>query len=368
LRTNYVSRPGDEPEQLISNLDLDSNIEEVIQGTIGHKAAVSLVEQAMTRPFDLATELPWRVWIVVAISGEPVRLVVAIHHIACDGTGLQIVRSELAHLIRGRPATELPEVQQPRHLAIEQRSHRWDRRRKAAERYWRETLVASPPGCVSASPDHVIRATLHTGVCRSTTEHVAGKLDVSVPSLTLAVLAMALARTEHQTKFLISQMASNRVDQNTQLLVSSQNQWIGLIMDIGSAELIADVAHRIHWTSVRGSRYSCYNVDSVIDLKKEHAAAGRHIDPGYHYMFFSAPEGAETQLARRGTRRRIEWHTPKWITGPSFYMMASNQSDLRITARVMRKGYARENLTTLLNSAQDILESSIQDLPYGTNQ
>ncbi|MBG0832651.1 amino acid adenylation domain-containing protein [Planomonospora sp. ID67723] len=118
LRTRFV--PGDgEPHQVVDP-PAAARLPVVTlprpEETGGDEAAGTaealrrVVAEEVWRPFDLAAGPVWRALLVRVASGDHV-LVLAVHHIVCDGLSLEILRRELTALYGGAELPAPPRVQ-----------------------------------------------------------------------------------------------------------------------------------------------------------------------------------------------------------------------------------------------------------------
>ncbi|MEV4643175.1 amino acid adenylation domain-containing protein, partial [Actinoplanes sp. NPDC049548] len=67
----------------------------------------ALIEELAARPFDLAADVPWRVWLFATAPGEHVLLIVA-HHIAVDGWSTRLLHRGLRVAYEARTRGEAP--------------------------------------------------------------------------------------------------------------------------------------------------------------------------------------------------------------------------------------------------------------------
>ncbi len=101
------------------------------------------------RPFDLARELPVR-WSAVALDRGQAALLIAFHHIACDGWSLDILVREITALYAAAARRQAPPPLPPLPIQLADFAV-WQRRRLQGPRldaeieYWRRRLAGSPP-------------------------------------------------------------------------------------------------------------------------------------------------------------------------------------------------------------------------------
>ncbi|MBJ7289737.1 non-ribosomal peptide synthetase, partial [Williamsia sp.] len=134
LRTSYPE-DADGPHQLLWDAEsIDLDLAPVPVDDLASAARL------LSRPFDLATEVPWRV--AVFAAGDELVLGIAIHHIAFDGHSMAVIERELTETLAGRTAG-MPE-------ALDFASYtQWyleslADRREVLDAFWSQTF-ATPP-------------------------------------------------------------------------------------------------------------------------------------------------------------------------------------------------------------------------------
>jgi hypothetical protein len=346
LRTVYRESEVDGPRQVV----LVHTAAEIIAAIrqIGRVPARSVETVELRRTFNLGVELPWRAWIDDV--GQHVLLV--IHHIAADGVGINVMERDFLDLLAGR---RLPDGPKPATLAARQRAGA-DGRPQAAHAYWRRTLESAPrPNHVPAR-GAVLRATMHTGVAEPVLSAVAHGMGVTLPTVVLAAYCRALCDTATTSSpLLVYAMSSNRFDIAADL-VTSMNQWSVLLADVRDGEPLEPTARRLHVASLRALVHSMYDPDVVAQIRAAAEANGAALDPGYFMTMVppsvSAPVAAAPVPIGPPT---LQWHHPTRTTGPAFYLMVETDAVVRLTVRVMREGYGRDDLAVLLSTMRDSL-------------
>jgi amino acid adenylation domain-containing protein len=107
----------------------------------GERAAADLLRAEAARPFDLAAGPPLRA-LLVRLADEDHALLIAVHHIACDGWSADVLLDELLAGYAGEPLAE-PALRYRDHAA-------WQRERLAGPAaaadlaWWRERLAGVP--------------------------------------------------------------------------------------------------------------------------------------------------------------------------------------------------------------------------------
>ena len=203
LRTNYLIDASGAPLQFIATDDQARVMAQVAQGTADIAELPALEESSYRQVIDVHSQMPWRVWVITE-DGVPEKLVVLIHHMAADGAAALIMQDDFHALLAGE---ELPPPSgQPRLMALDQQGAGGARLR-AAERYWRRTLEASPRVPADRPADHpMIGGTLHTGIPLELAHEGATRLEVSLQTVVLAACYQALRRVTGRSEFLLFQI------------------------------------------------------------------------------------------------------------------------------------------------------------------
>ena len=153
LRSNFAFRDG-QVQQIVhpyaraagelSLFDLDF---QHLPASEREQEAHHAIEALANRPFDLASELLWRNLLIRMDEADTI-FVSIIHHILCDGQGLDILEQELHALYRAFQADQPcplpePELQYADFACWEQQRSGGDLWRQQLA-YWRQTLFQAP--------------------------------------------------------------------------------------------------------------------------------------------------------------------------------------------------------------------------------
>ncbi|GIJ76653.1 Condensation domain-containing protein [Micromonospora phaseoli] len=348
LRTTFDVTDLTDPRQRIS-VDSPADVIAAVRQP-GRDVALSRIEtEEIQRPFALNTDLPWRVWLTGS-DDAPGKLMVVIHHMAADGAGINVMERDFHALLAGET---LPPVPQPAELAMRQRSGEVDSKLLAAEAYWRKTL-ATAPRRVAPRPGAVLRATMHTGIPEPMLRAAAQGIGATVAAVSLTAYCRALISTGvTSTPVLLYPMSSNRFDPAVTSVVTSMNQWLPVLAELDPDQSFAQAARALYVRNMRALKHGVYDPDTVTRVREDAEREGGPLDPGYHFNLLLPPMTVDPPEEIQESS--IEWHTPIRSTGPGFYLMASADTTVRLTVRVIREGYRREELHALLTTMRDDL-------------
>ncbi|MGX7674543.1 non-ribosomal peptide synthetase [Plantactinospora sp. DSM 117369] len=157
LRTRFPARGG-EPCQEVTSARLTVPVVDFagLPAATAQRALDRLLPEVARQPFDLVAGPITRCVLFRRATADHV-LMLAVHHIACDGSSLAIMLSELAELYRARRAdvpADLPSaVLQYRDFARWQRAEMRDADFAGRLAEWRAVL-AGAPGALALPPDH----------------------------------------------------------------------------------------------------------------------------------------------------------------------------------------------------------------------
>ncbi len=202
LRTVFPAAGGVPRQQVLDPAD---GTPPLIVRQLGADQAAGVVTAAAMRPFDLASELPWRAELLVTGPSEAVLVIVA-HHIATDGWSMQVLARDLSAAYAARAAGQAPGwaplPAQYADYAIWQREMLGDAADESSLMaaqlgYWRQQLAGLPT-----------RLELPADRPRpAVASYAGGRVPWRVPAEVHARLA-ALARTRGATMFMVAVAAT----------------------------------------------------------------------------------------------------------------------------------------------------------------
>ncbi|GAA1271136.1 hypothetical protein GCM10009677_25040 [Sphaerisporangium rubeum] len=328
------------------------------------QVAQAVTERAGAEAFELAKDRPWRACAVTA-RGAPVLLVICFHHIAVDAWAINQLRQEFLLLVDGLRLTE--PAPNGRDLAAEQWSAARERRRTAARRFWTGVFEQAPP----MERDHGLDAPdgprplstrwarLGSKEAADAAGRIAGRLEVSLPSVALAAFCLALHRRTGRDRLLVAVYAHNRSDPRWETLVAAQNQIVPLLVEPRDGEDFGELVRRVHWDSVRSYRHSAYNVDDVLEAGRAYGYRGSvngsfagSVSGFFRYFFnylgaYQEEHTSVDEEIRTGTVGRN--------IGAPLYLQVQAGEALTCTLRENSTGTGYDEVTGLLLLMRDIL-------------
>jgi Condensation domain len=215
LRTRLRLGPTGPPRQVVSGSgEAVLEIVEVGPGGDAAAAAEELRRRYEVTPFDHPTEWPVRMG-VIGRSGAPTHLVVQYCHLAVDGSGINAVLRDLAHLDRSTGRATAPVAGlTPLQLAARQRTPAGLRQSEKSLRYWERALLTIPAQRLGRNGDpreprfwHLVRRSpaMHLAM-----QAIAHRTGCEVGYVLLAVYAVALARHTGRSPSVAQLLVSNR--------------------------------------------------------------------------------------------------------------------------------------------------------------
>ncbi|MFC6080602.1 condensation domain-containing protein [Sphaerisporangium aureirubrum] len=161
LRTVFVNSGGEPRQMVLARAEAPFTVVDLTGDPDGERTAREMALAAGSERFDLATGPLLRLT-VYRLSPSEHRLLLVLHHIACDGGSLGVVAGDLATLYGGGAPPPPPAVRYADYAA-------WaaGRARPLAERrlpFWRERLGGDPPVCARFPAEQAeARETRRTG-------------------------------------------------------------------------------------------------------------------------------------------------------------------------------------------------------------
>lgn len=287
-----------------------------------HEAALSIAADLAARPIDVESELPWRA-VVATEQGDPVYLVVVVHHAAADNDALRILEGQFLAALDG---AEVTAEAQPTELAEEQRaapdvqalSH-WTRVWPALEAADREPGDRSPRR----------RASLYSEAALAATTALSRRLRVSVQSILLAVGALAIARHERRDRVTFALMAANRLDRRWLGMVGSLNQYSPVTVAVDGSTSPDEYLTSVYPQCLTAYLHGSYDVDALAAALVEAGTPDPDPTAFAKHFNFLGPVDAEPDHASP-LRTSVAWRGSTQRTGPNLHLAMASGTGLLI--------------------------------------
>jgi hypothetical protein len=298
------------------------------------------------RQLDPETEYPWAYAIDRADASAPWVVTAAIHHIAADGWGTDVMSREIQQYVDG--AASPSPAPQPRDLARVQHGRGAEHSDRLIK-YWTDTLNGREP-FRAARPESQPGsdwAIVTSYDCLRAALLASRAHSVSIHAIALRAF-VRLLRYHGQKEPLIALLAGNRYDPRWRGLVSSMNQIVPLAIRL-DGDAAAELA-RIQSASLRAYRYAMFDVDRM-----EAALGGSGFNGtgrGFANFFNYAELATVTMPTDRGTTREVT--TSGRDNGFPVYLRVTASDTMQLTLK-----QTRGHLTEDTGSLATTLESSI---------
>ncbi|MQA24046.1 MAG: amino acid adenylation domain-containing protein [Micromonosporaceae bacterium] len=336
LRTRYQVRDG-EPFQVVDPPgEMAVGFTDVSGAVEPQQAALGLVAEAISRPFDLAAGPVLRCE-VVRTAAEDHLLLLAMHHIAFDGASMAVFGQELAAgyaaaLAGGdrlaaaagpaadRHGAEPPAIQYADFAAWQLASLDGDELREQLD-YWTERLadlepvelptdrprevLASPRGatCVFHIPEDLSGRVLRLGRAERATAFMT----------LLAAFDVLLARYTGVTDLAVGTPVGGRTRPELETLIGFVANTLVLRADLAGDPSFRTVLERVRSTCVEGFARQDLPFERLVDVLQPERDLSRN--PLFQIMFEMAAEGGEIRLPGLAVGRPCDdlpWQTSKF--------------------------------------------------------
>ncbi|TDV49784.1 condensation domain-containing protein [Actinophytocola oryzae] len=289
----------------VGNVEVEDGADPAAQA-----AAIGAVLAA--EPIDIATGPPWRAVLTTEL-GDPVHLVVAIHHVAVDNEALRLLEPAFLRAVDGDPVAA--EVQPADLAAVQSASAD-----SPTLRHWVSVWPdLEPADRDPADPSPRRRASLYSVEALAATRRVCERLRVSVQAVLLAVGAVALGRVEGRDRLSMALMAANRLDPRWAGLVGSLNQYAPVTIDLDGGSHPDEFVAAVYPLCLTAYLNGSYDVDALGAALAE--AGIEDPDPtafAKHFNFLGPvdTEPEEGSALRTG----VSWRRSSQRTGPNLHL------------------------------------------------
>ncbi|HET9143045.1 amino acid adenylation domain-containing protein, partial [Actinophytocola sp.] len=247
--------------------------------------AAVVARQLAQRPFDLATGPVLRAHLV-RLSPTVHDLVVAVHHIACDGASMNVMLDELTTLYRG---------DEPPRLSVQYADYTlWQRdwlagpRRERQLAYWQSALAGAPPELRlatdrprrggAAGPGGAVRHSLPAGLS-ARLHALSGSAGTTLFMTMAAAFSALLGRLAGQPDVAIGTPVANRADPVLEPLIGFFVNTLALRTDLSGDPSFAALLARTRETTLAAYEHQDLPFEQLVE------ALGLHREPGRNPLF-----------------------------------------------------------------------------------
>ncbi|HEY2579475.1 MAG TPA: condensation domain-containing protein [Streptosporangiaceae bacterium] len=276
--------------------------------------ADALAAGLATANFDHETE--WGLHIGLVCAGQvPCHVAFGFSHLMIDGGGIRALIDDFLGLLNG---SEPPLPWQPADQVRREQSPRSARRSRAAIEYWRKqfnripvSMFPGPAGPAARPRFHRLR--LDSRVLAAVAPRLAAGCQVSVPSVVLAGLALALTALTGRPICALRVVSSNRHDEDLRSMVgaAAQHGLFAVSLPGGTGRTVAEAVRTTHRAARSAYFYAYYNPAALQELRGE-LAAQRGVQFGLDSIYNDlsgfldpADEAAPARISEAGARKLL---------------------------------------------------------------
>ena len=269
LRTHFL----DGPEGLLQRVARTGTISLLVcqaPQEASRSRAEALGAELAAAPFNHEAE--WGIRFALVCTGQAPRyLAFAVSHEVADGGGILALLTDFFGLLRAQDSGSEPDRPwQPADQVHREQSERGIRRTKAAIRYWRKQLERMPPAvfpwpAVPPQQPRFHRLRLESRALGVAAARLAANCQVSVPSVVLAGIALALTALNGQPACALVVVAGNRYDADIRAMVGAASQE-GLFVADFNGGTVAEAIRTVHGSITTALFYGHYDPGALADL------------------------------------------------------------------------------------------------------
>lgn len=368
LRTRYSLKDKLAPEQYVLPPDASDGPDPTPLECAPDKAG-AVLEQDLTRPFDLERESSWRTRVLTHL-GRPFEVQCVKHHIAADAWGANIVETDFRASLRGERGSAAQDgpAPGPIDLALWQRSAERSAQRTATAEYWRRMLgleATQLPGAADAvAPEEILHYSIRSERALRGAQTLAERLDVLTSSAVLAAYLRCVADVLQEPRIVAQIMSANRHLRRLRDVVTSTNQWVVMAAQLAPsaptaacADLAAQV-QPVHDAALRAYRHGMYDVDEIDRVSREIRGDtdGTYPTCAFNYV---RQEGISA-LMPEDPRSLDEpvWSRPLHGIGHPCYLRAFDEGGRALALGLRTKGVPRDVARKILEGTHALLVSA----------
>ncbi|GAB1644401.1 amino acid adenylation domain-containing protein [Krasilnikovia sp. MM14-A1259] len=287
LRTVFAVSAGEPHQVVLDTTDIDVPMTET---DVAEDESAEAARRFAARPFDLATEIPVRVWLA-RTGPDRYALLIVLHHIAADGGSLAPLFTDLTAAYTARVTGTTPgwnplDVQYADYsLWRRETLDSQDAALQDSRAYWQRQLAGLPAQLplpvdrphrddgprTSATIPIDLPAELHAGV-----RDLARRHHMTVLMVLHAALAALLTRLGSGTDTAIGVVTAGRDDPELRDLVGFFVNTLVLRVDTSDDPTFSDLLGRVRDTDLAAYEHADLPFDQVVELLNPERSAGRH--------------------------------------------------------------------------------------------
>ena len=265
LRTLFTVGPsGEWTQQVSASGEL---LVEVHEADGRPDATEALLKQRLSAPFALDREWPIRAAVITSALA-PVKVLLALTHMAADFAALDILARDFRRLMRSNVSQAPgPSTLHPLDQAKLEMSPLARHRAEAALRYW-ETTLRGTPQCMLAVPGHQPAnggrrmATLRSQAAALAMARIADRTHASQSVVILAAVATLLGLRTVNDRCQITSLSANRVTPASRDYVGTIAQDALIVADL-TAETFDGIIRTTRTTALTAYYHSQYDAESL---------------------------------------------------------------------------------------------------------
>ncbi|MEV4642043.1 amino acid adenylation domain-containing protein, partial [Actinoplanes sp. NPDC049548] len=317
----------------------------------GEEGAGAAVARLSGVAFDLATDLPWRVWLLRESARRHVLLIVA-HHVAVDGWSMEVLARDLRDAYDARSRGEAPSWPE---LPVQYADYAlWQREVLgdvlASElAYWQRTLAGAPgelalpvdrprplvPSFVGGSVPVSVDAGVHAALAR-----LARRSGATMFMVVHAVLAVLLSRMGAGTDLPVGTPVAGRGDAALDELVGFFVNTLVLRVDVSGDPTFVEVLRRVRETDLGAYAHQDVPFERLVEELNPERSLSRN--PLFQVMVALQADPAESRA----------WQLPGLAVAPFPTGAPAAAFDLSLTLTAHHDA----GLTGALNYATDLFD------------
>jgi hypothetical protein len=354
LRTKFRTNADGYPVQVIGE-DADPVVKVIDSPTVLREQDEEEALGPIRRPFELGEELPIRA-AILTVNGIPETLHVVVHHIVCDNTSAEIIKSEIGNYLEHAVTGDVPRLPVPQWTPRQQHEFESSPRGKDLNRralQYLRGIQERQPYDVHAIPyknplEGGCRVRFGSDELGRLCEVISKREGCFDTAVLVTAFAASFANAKGRDVSLFSPLFSNRHFPNTKGYVSNLVEMGRLLVDFGRFPAFRDALKDVMLSTVKGMRYGIYDPNLGI----ERVADGITVEgPLFNYV----PTSSNTTAWPRSQAEKVETTEYPHQVGNSIFVIR-DQGRLNITMHADRDFLSPQQATYLVAQLPVLLE------------